>query len=71
MSTEGTPRFNGNYAEHQFGHERTVIEIVRRIAWETEAEGFARHMGFPGLADKHASVRIAYTDLLTTRRVVR
>jgi hypothetical protein len=38
-------KMNGDYRQHTFGCEMTVEEIVRRISWETEAEGIARKEG--------------------------
>lgn len=60
--------FNGNYAGHVFGKEKTVSEIVRRIAWETEAEGFQRRTGNNAIADAHALTRMAYTELLSRKK---
>ena len=59
-----TDKFNGDYLDHVFGQEKTVEEIVRRIAWEREAEGLARAQGHGAIADGHALARAAYTDLL-------
>lgn len=58
---------NGDYSDHVFGKERTVAEIVKRIAWETEAEGLARRAMHESLAMGHALARAAYTDLLARK----
>jgi hypothetical protein len=55
---------NGNYEGHRFGHETTVEQIVRRIAWEFEAEGIAVKEGQFAIASGHALARMAYTELL-------
>lgn len=56
--------FNGDYASHKFGYETTVVEVVRRIAWEMEAEGLATKSGHIAVAQGHALTRAAYTELL-------
>jgi hypothetical protein len=59
-----TPGFNGDYTNHAFGREYSVAEIVRRIAWEIEAEGLARRAGHNAVADAHALTWSEYTKLL-------
>ena len=59
-----TERFNGDYSTHRFGHETLIEDIVRRIAWEIEAEGVARRSGHNAIADGHAIARQAYTETL-------
>lgn len=58
---------NGDYSGHVFGKERTVAEIVKRIAWETEAEGIARRLMHESVAMGHALARAAYTELLARK----
>lgn len=59
-----TDGFNGDYSTHPFGRERSTEDIIRRLAWETEAEGLALRAGSHVLANAHSITRRMYARLL-------